>query len=1089
MRITHAAADTIADLLNQLSEPDQAQVALCYATESVDSLRALCEAVAQQLPHVAVVGITTDQVIMDGQVHHASFAVSLVTLKSGICSLDVVVGLDEEAAHACQAWLDRQEADVFVVWSTGVPASIDAFWQRIRFPAPMVGGVPSFCRQERQRVLWAQGRLVEAGSVVLALKGQGVRFEVVQQGGWRPVTRTHRITAAKQGRIYEIDHQPAVTLYHHYLGSEHYSAETLHEVGLAFPLMVEMAPDSWVIRGVLRFHDDGSLECVGDVPEGAAVRLAVGSVNQLLSSVKSPESGAYTGALVFVCLGRRMLLGEHTQKTLVPFCHDSSGFFSYGELFAAPSQPGHLLNHTLVALTATYPEEQTAQPTCVVERAPVDTTDLLANLLGRVHEDTARIERLLTLASNLIVQFEFLQGRWVVQRVMGKASMLGYASADQLEAASDLFARLEESGRQRLQAFLAQGDQARLIHTRIKQVDGRWLPVALLMLREGNQLLWLLEDQSAQQALTRIYEMFERGPVVQFEWSGEPGWPIRYVSPNVTDVLGLPYEEIASGDKSFADFVFPDDLQRVVEEVEHFLANHIVDFQQEYRIVTPKGEVRWVRDYTHVIYGDDGQSETIYGFVLDITQEKEALHQLEEEKRQAAWQAMHDPLTGLYNRTYLRDIFPALLRQAERQGWVVDLMFIDLDNFKEINDVHGHSVGDQILRQFSIRLRRLLRRHDVIARFGGDEFVVAAQIEEQDAVRVRDRARVLAEKILSALEQPFDVDGESFKLSASIGIVLVDGKEKTDFETLIRYADTSMYLAKRDGRNGYRFFDHSQQQQEEERALKLTALRQAVENQELCLAYQPQVHWDGQRFELCGAEVLMRWQSQQFGPVSPAEFIPLAEETGYILELGNWMVEAALQQLAKWRAQALLPPDFILSLNISAMQFYQADFTDMLSALCARHDIPPAAVRLELTERIIYKGTEAALDRLTQLRRLGFSTSLDDFGTGYSSLAYLKRMDLDELKIDQTFVRNFLQDESNAVLTRTIIELAHNFKLTPIAEGTERLEEVRALIQMGCCAFQGYYFGKPMFTEDFERWVADSPLDQLSLEAAGRPHC
>jgi diguanylate cyclase (GGDEF)-like protein/PAS domain S-box-containing protein len=493
---------------------------------------------------------------------------------------------------------------------------------------------------------------------------------------------------------------------------------------------------------------------------------------------------------------------------------------------------------------------------------------------------------------------------------------------------------------------------------------------------------WLVEDMSAHQALTRIYEMFERGPVVQFEWSGEAGWPIRYVSPNVTNVLGLPYEQLATGEKAFAEFIFPDDLPRVTEEVKHYLSNSVVDFQQEYRILTPQGRIYWVRDYTHVIYREDGQADTIYGFVIDITMEKEALRQLEEEKRQAAWKAIHDPLTGLYNRAYLREIFTSLLRQAARQGWVVDLMFIDLDNFKEINDVHGHNVGDRILRQFATRLRRLLRRSDVIARFGGDEFVVATQLESHDRQQMVDRARMLAQKILDALEAPFEVDGEIFRLGASIGIVLVDESlQQTDIDTLIRYADTSMYLAKRSGRNGYRFFDEQQQKLEELRAQKLTALRQAIEKNELWLAYQPQVRWDGKRFQLCGAEVLMRWRSEQFGQVSPGEFIPLAEDTGYILTLGDWMVETALHQLSQWQTKGMLPPGFALSLNISAVQFYQPDLAQRLCDLCKQLDLSPQMIRLELTERIIYKGSDEALAQMKALRDLGFSTSLDDFGT------------------------------------------------------------------------------------------------------------
>jgi len=1087
MQFYSVYAEQLDALCEQLKTSEGAQLILCYATANADDLAHLCQAIQSHQPDARVIGVTTEEAIQNGQLVSSRFCVTQILLTDEEEKPNIICAtkLDPSHQRACQAWLDEQTHGVLVAWGCGDAAQLDQFISGLNTHRPLVGGVAGRCKNGDQ-ALWCQGQVFSQGLIMVSLAAGEIQFEPCQDTGWLAVTRTHRITRAEGARVYEIDHHPARRFYEHYLQLAGLSNDRLAEVGLAFPLMVSARPGHWQVRGVIGFHDDGSLTCVGKVPEGAAVKLAVGSVSRRLSSISPTVCQPDQAALVFFCAGRKLVLKEYTTAALRSFGHCvSTGFFSFGEIFGAAGGHLELLNHTSVYLLL---KPKNTEPLSLPEENRSftilpDTADLLVNLLNRVYEETEQVEQLLTLASHLIVRFEQANdGRWWVNQVLGKSALLAAEAESLLKNEIDPVELLDGATRERVEDFLTSKQATLSLHGRICHAGQTWWPVRLVILRQKQSLFWLIEDLSAQQALARLSEMFEQGPVVQFEWLSSYHDPVRYVSPNVEQVLGLSYDQLVNEKVPFSTFIYPDDLHMVEERFRRYLQDKIRDFQQEYRLKTPHG-IRWVRDYTHVVYDDQDQPEAIFGFVLNITQEKLALLQLEKEKQQAAWKAVHDPLTNLYNRTYVYEFYPVLLEQIKRCGGFLIIFMIDLDNFKEINDVHGHSAGDQVLCEFARRLKVTLRKSDVVSRFGGDEFIVLSLIKTQHYKKAENGARIIAQKIFTVLKQPFEVGGELFNLSASMGIVLIDETIKEDIETLIRYADTSMYLAKRSGRNRYRFFEQKQQAEEEERAKKRAALRQAIDNQELWLAYQPQVCWRPESgLALQGAEVLLRWQSRQFGFVSPGEFIPLAEESGLILTLGDWMIERALAQLSDWQQRQVIPPDFVLSLNISALQFYQDGFSDRLCVLCEQYGLAPEQIRLELTERIVYKSSESALQRIEALRALGFSTSLDDFGTGYSSLAYLKRMALDELKIDRTFVASLLEDETNRVLTQTILDLAHNFNLNPIAEGTEQKEEVRALIEMGCRAFQGYYFAKPMSAQDFEQWWADAPLEKFSLQ-------
>ncbi|MDI6747131.1 MAG: EAL domain-containing protein [Rhodocyclaceae bacterium] len=454
---------------------------------------------------------------------------------------------------------------------------------------------------------------------------------------------------------------------------------------------------------------------------------------------------------------------------------------------------------------------------------------------------------------------------------------------------------------------------------------------------------------------------------------------------------------------------------------------------------------------------DENGAVTHYvGTHFDITERKRA-----EERINAL--AFFDTLTGLPNRTLLLDRLKQTMTASARSASHGALMFIDLDNFKTLNDTQGHDMGDQLLKQVAERLRNCVREGDTVARIGGDEFVVVLtglSALEQDAAASTE---AVGEKILAALGQAFLLGAVMHRTTASIGIVLFDSQSVT-LDDLLKQADLAMYQAKDAGRNTLRFFDPAMQAAVMSRVTLETELRAALHERQFFLHYQAQVASEGR---LTGAEVLVRWQHPVRGMVSPAEFIPLAEETGLIVPLGEWVLETACAQLAAWAQQPALA-HLSIAVNVSAHQFHLPDFVERVLMALRRTGANPQRLKLELTESLLVAHVEQIIGKMSALKAEGVRFSLDDFGTGYSSLSYLKRLPLDQLKIDQSFVRDVLTDPNDAAIAKTVVALAHGLGLGVIAEGVESAAQRDFLAGAGCYAYQGYFFGRPVPVHEFE---------------------
>lgn len=502
------------------------------------------------------------------------------------------------------------------------------------------------------------------------------------------------------------------------------------------------------------------------------------------------------------------------------------------------------------------------------------------------------------------------------------------------------------------------------------------------------------------------------------------------------------------------ELVHPDDLTLYRENFQKAVATAHAWQNVVLRRRHRDGSYRIIESNASPLFDEAGRLIGFQGVDRDITERKQA-----EERIQ--FLAHHDSLTGLPNRILLRDRFEHARALADESKTHVAMLFLDLDNFKMVNDTLGHAAGDQLLLNVVERLSRCTRGIDTISRQGGDEFIVLLG-EMPDLGTIEG----IADEILAGLSEPVEIGGRCLNTSCSIGIAIYPD-DGDDFDTLLQKSDTAMYDAKDAGRNTYRFFDVAMNQQAHEHLLLQNRLHQALVREEFLLDFQPQIDIGTGR--VIGAEALLRWNSPELGEVEPDRFIPVAEESGLIVPIGSWVMVEACMQAQAWREAGFA--DITISVNLSAMQFRRPNLIESVAGALNRSGLPPHLLELELTESILLEDAGNNLDTVRCLRTLGVRLSIDDFGTGYSSFSYLKRFVVDRLKIDRSFVRDITTDPDDAAIVRAIIQLARSLRLGIVAEGVETREQLAFLLDEGCEEAQGYLLSPPLPAAEFETYL------------------
>ena len=603
-----------------------------------------------------------------------------------------------------------------------------------------------------------------------------------------------------------------------------------------------------------------------------------------------------------------------------------------------------------------------------------------------------------------------------------------------------------------------------------------WVSVVTSLIRrdsgEPQHFISVVQDISARQAaeaaLRESEEKFRQlaDNIPEIFWITDARQrKLHYLSPGFETLTGACLKEVLRRPRSWLKVVHPEDRERVR------LARKALpsaEYNVEYRIVLANGGVRWVHDQAFPVCDASGAVYRIAGIGADVTHRKEAEEKL-------VYLAHYDGLTGLPNRVLFFDRLQQTVAQAARRGVSAAVMFLDLDRFKIVNDTLGHGVGDDLLRQVAQRLCACIRDGDTVARFSGDEFVLIV-----NDLHGPEDARHIGQKVLQAFAEPFRVAGHEIFVSTSMGISMYPA-DSADEQALVKDADTAMYRAKESGRNNFQFYTREMNARAMYRLNLESSLRHALERGEFRLHYQPKacLHTGS----ITGLEALLRWERPGHGLVSPADFVPLLEDTGLIVPVGEWVLGEACRQVKAWRDAGREPVS--IAINISARQFAARNLGEVIKRVLDEHQADPRYIELELTESLLMVNTEEAVRTLEYLKSLGLRLSIDDFGTGYSSLSYLKRFPIDALKIDRSFIDQITTDVDDATITRAVIGMAHNLGLKVVAEGVETQEQLTFLSENGCDEAQGYFFAHPQPAHEVAKWLTAALSARTARSGAG----
>lgn len=541
-----------------------------------------------------------------------------------------------------------------------------------------------------------------------------------------------------------------------------------------------------------------------------------------------------------------------------------------------------------------------------------------------------------------------------------------------------------------------------------------------------------------------------------FTYWRRPDGSFEFISPACLEVTGYSREELYNRPQLMEEMVYPPDLE-LLQQMEAEAANgtNCSEEEVEFRIVTKDGSLRWIRHSCRRIIDENGNYLGRRGCRSDITERKHLADQV-------SHMVLHDLLTGLPNRSLFADrLSYTLTRKEQRENELTVVLFFGIDRFKLINDTLGHESGDRLLIMIAERLKRLLHPDDTLCRFGGDVFTFILPDRES-----RHEAVTMSYRVLACLAEPFYLSGQPVTMTGSIGIAL-HPHDGVDAETLQRNAETAMYDAKQGGKNCFRFYASEMNAQASELLRLDNSMPQSLLNSDFFLQYQPQL--DLQHNTIIGVEALVRWRHPELGLIPPDRFISLAEENGFIIKLGEWVLRTACTQCAQWQQNG--HPPLRVAVNVSGRQFREPDFVDMVADALESSKLPPELLELELTESLLISNEQQAQQKLQHLKQMGIYLAIDDFGTGYSSLAYLKHFPLDRLKVDRSFINDILNDPDDAAITEAIIAMAHSLKLKVIAEGVETREQLLFLEDRGCDEIQGYYISKPLSEHDLLAFV------------------
>ena len=1033
-------------------------------------LQELLATIKKRVPQAVVIGTSTSGEIVGSDLHNGKTLLSMSIFDQTTVQA-VAAGEDELDTFAKKLQsIVTSDTKAVILFGTALAYNPEYMLHDIVSIVPedvcIAGGLSGDNLAFKQSFVFCNDKVYDNGIVAATLNSKSLRLWHRSHSGLQKVGPKLLVTKSLDNRVFELNGRTAKEVYMEYLGPK--ITQNSFQAFSEFPLMLH-GKDGDVARAAVKFEADGSIVFAGNVPQGSVVQYGVKNwflINEeFMQNLRFLSNKPVEGIYLYSCIGRRVILQEHAQTEIAPLSKlaPTAGFFTYGEFYQR-----ELLNMSATYLALSESTQDKEPGTIESIEVQEYSTEGLIHITQKLMEEQSESlhQKIEEANKELIAQKNELLK--LVQAMEQSDNPLLILDLDlQIVYANQAFcqiAKCKDPIKKDPFVFFKNFFDEKVYQTIWKRVkkersfrheieyDGRYYEMVItpLMNQQGaieNYKVVLRDitdkkelDQSRQklyeeqvQLLEEILESTIEGLIVFNDQR-------RVIKTNrvAARLLGYSLNEMAG--KPGLEFVAPSYKEEVKKRIT--LAD-----QPPYEIEMVKKDGT---QFPALVRGRNvqiGDEEVRISAILDLSE-------LKEKEKEILHLAYYDPLTNLPNRSYFKKMLEYFVEWHSRQKRQFALLFIDLDRFKEINDSLGHDIGDILLQKVSSKIAKAIRKSDLFARLGGDEFVIVLpDIEEVGYVEE------MAQRVLDLVSSPFRIEHNELSLTTSIGIALFPQDGKTASE-MLKNADTAMYRAKEQGKNSFAFFTQSLQQEVIRKHNLSTALRNAIKNKELFLQFQPKIDQKG---IIVGAEALLRWKSRKFGLVSPAEFVPIAEHNGMIVQLGQWVLENVVKQIYDWLEAGLQPVP--IAINISAYQFLYQDIVDEIKSVQKRYGFDLSLLEIEITETTLMQNMKRSEDILQELSDLGIKIYIDDFGTGYSNLSYLKRFNCHALKIDSEFVRDILEDEEDRMIVETIATMAKALKLKSVAEGVETKEQYESLKRFGYDFFQGYHFYRPLEKE------------------------
>ena len=1043
------------------------------------------------LPDAVIIGSTTDGEIMDGNVSSGKVVLSFTQFEH--TTLKVAAVKHKINGYHSGQYLAKEligeETKLLIAFADGLHTNGEEFLDGITSISDEVvvaGGHAGDNSHFTKTWVFTKDHIFTKGAVGVSLNSRHLHVHTDYSFNWHPIGNELTVTKAEGNRLHMIDGKSAADTYAYYLGKD--IAKGLPGIGVEFPLIVNRNGSN-VSRACIAKESDGSLIVGGNLYAGEKVRIGYGDSKDILKKsqkiVDTASQKPSEAIFIYSSMARRHFMGGAIESEIMPLQRiaPTSGFFTYGEFFTSKQKELFNQTMTLVSLSECDKIRKTvmdAKPQQVdVNSASIEALTHLINITSEeAREQTETLKRsnqlnralqermeLALLGSNdgvwdwdILDNSVYFSPRW--------KEMLGYLDKELVNEVSSWADRIhpddaEETWADVYKNVNGETEYYKNIH-RLKHRDGHWVWIldrgkvqldesgrAIRMIgthrditeEKENQLKLLHQAQIIEQTHESVHTTDLKGYITSWNKGSESLFGYK-ADEAIGKHISLLYSKEAYG-------LFAKNIPTLMKKGE---------YNGALPLMKKSNEMVFINLSLSLLRDNKGVPTGIVGYLQDITERKRAEDSLLAQKEILRYQAHHDELTGLPNRVYFADKLEQGIRKAKHQKTGLALFFIDLDKFKHINDSLGHGVGDRVLKVVAERLKCIIRKEDTLARLSGDEFTII-----MEGLTQASSASLLAEKILQTLAESVYLDDQLLYVSGSIGISIYP-QDSTDAQYLLKYADTAMYKAKEEGRNNFQFYTSEMTELALEHMAMKTSLRQAIDNEEFVIYYQPQVN--ASIHTLAGMEALVRWQHPTMGLLSPDAFIPLAEETGMIIEIGQWIMKTAIKQISIWYREGLNPG--ILALNLSIKQLERMAFLQEVKDCIEEYDFKAEWLELEITEGQMLKKPEEVIEKLRQINTLGIRISIDDFGTGYSSLSLLKRLPINGLKIDRSFIQNIPDDEEDVAIVKAIIALARSLGLDLIAEGVETSAQRDFLTDHGCTHIQGHYYSHSVSKEKME---------------------